>query len=176
MRLALAVSLGLALAACGPRARTSASRAAPADDRAFVFGVLQVPEKLGAPGCVALIEAAHERPAGAAHGCVAMAPDGVFWIADVRPTRWVVDGVVAGGKLHRFGEAARPFAVQPGALHDWGVFRVVTDAAPGRLALEPSDRPTHEEVLRKVLEKEGLEPRWRARLEERLRAARGTGT
>ena len=176
MRLAVPIALLLAVAGCAHRssststsAPTPASAPAGAVARAFVYGVVEVPAAIGPAVCVAVIEAERVRPAGARHGCVPATADGLFWVPDVAPIRWVVDGVWAGGALRRFAKAA-PFAVAPGALHDWGTFRVELSGTE-MVRLVPASRPTRAEVLRRLLAQDGVAPRWKERISAHLAAA-----
>jgi len=166
VRGAVPIALLLAVAGCAHR---SAPAPAASDGRAFVYGVVEVPAAIGPAVCVAVIEAERVRPAGARHGCVPATADGLFWVADVAPIRWVVDGVYAGGALRRFAKAA-PFAVAPGALHDWGTFRVELSGTE-MVRLVPASRPTRAEVLRRLLAQDGVAPRWKERISAHLAAA-----
>jgi hypothetical protein len=163
-RLGASLVVAAALAACAPRARAPA----PSDDGGFVYGFLEVPPALGPPSCVALIEADHDPVAGGRHGCMATSPDGLFWQEDLRPIRWVVDGVQVGGTFHRLASPA-PFAVAPRALHFWGSARLAPGIDGKGAALTAAPAPTRAELLERLLAKEGISPRWRERIEEQLR-------
>jgi hypothetical protein len=168
----VALAVALAAAGCAHRAAPAAPvapRPQPADGRAFLYGVVEVPAALGAPACVVVIEADRDRGAGGRHGCLPATADGLFWAQDLAPIRWVVDGVYAGGALHRIAGAA-PFAVAAGALHDFGVFHLAPGGARGA-ALVAASRPTRDEVLRRLLAQDGIASRWKERIEARLREA-----
>jgi hypothetical protein len=70
-----------------------------------------------------------------------------------------------------------PFPVKEGELHLYGIYRyeVVSNPLIGQatFALEPTRRPTHAEVLRKLLARDEISERWKQRIRAKLKELGG---
>jgi hypothetical protein len=162
----------VALAGCAPGLRTVTT-----PDGAFIYGFFAVPEKEGDVNYVGVIQAERVGIAGRA-GCMPTSPEGLFFIEDVPPIRHNVFSFYVDGSAHQLGDMAKPFPVKPGELHLYGIYqyRKLSDPGIGRagkFALTPTSRPSHAEVLRKLLQQQNISARWKRRIEARLREVGG---
>jgi hypothetical protein len=166
----LAAGLLLASASGCTGIRTVESR-----DGAFIYGFIDVPEDVGWANCVGIIQA--EKTAagiGYRNGCMATSGEGLFFIQNVPPMRYTIHGFTIERNHHNLGPLAKPFAVQAGSMHYVGTFKYRLISEPGilkagRFTLTPASRPTHAEVLRKLLGQELVDARWKRRIQARLR-------
>jgi hypothetical protein len=166
------VAVALGLAACAPGIRT-----VPTNDGAFIYGFFAVPEKVGTANCVGIIQAEKVGIAGRA-GCMATSPEGLFFIENVPPMKYNVHGFYIDLAFNSLGDMAKPFPVKAGSMHYYGAYRYekVSDSGIGRAGkfrLTPTSHPSHAEVLKKLLVQESIGPRWKKRIQARLRELGG---
>ncbi len=170
-RLAAALLLAAAAAGCAH------VRTVTTPDAAFVYGFFDVQEKVGAANCVGIIQ--NEKVGIAArHACMATSPEGLFFVQDVPPMLYNVHSFYIDDTFQSLGAMAKPFAVKAGSMHYYGSFRYqrVSDAGIGRagkFTLTPASHPTHAEVLKKLLVQGSISPRWKKRIQARLRELAG---
>ena len=144
-------------------------------DAAFIYGFIDVPENVGWANCVGIIQ--EEKTAagiGYRNGCMATSGEGLFFIQNVPPMRYTIHGFTIEKNHHNLGPLAKPFTVQAGSMHYVGTFKYRLISEPGllkagRFTLTPAGRPTHAEVLRKLLGQELVDARWKRRIQARLR-------
>ncbi|MGB8931258.1 MAG: hypothetical protein WCC48_08430 [Anaeromyxobacteraceae bacterium] len=165
-RAAAATLALLALAGCA-RIRTTQSK-----DAAFIYGFIDVPEAVGSASCVGIIQDERVGIAGR-HQCMMTSPEGLFFIEDVPPMRYNIHGFYVDRTFNSLGAMAKPFAVGAGEMHFVGSFRYRELERPGigragRYSLTPAARPSHAEILKKLLLQD-VGPRWRTRINARLR-------
>lgn len=162
-----ACACALVLAAACARVRTVETK-----DAAFIYGYIDIPEKVGTANCVGIIQDERVGIAGR-HQCMMTSPEGLFYIENVPPMRYNIHGFYVDRTFHSLGAMAKPFAVAAGAMHFVGSFSYQVLEEPGigragRFALGPSRRVSHADVLRKLLQQPDLAPRWKKRVAARL--------
>lgn len=141
-------------------------------DAALIYGFFDVPESVGDANCVGIIQ--DERAGiGMRHGCMATSGEGLFFVENAAPGRYVIHGFYVDDVSHSLGPAAKPFLVAPGSMHYVGTFRYRRIVEPGvlragRFSLTPASHPTHAQVLKKLLGQVS-DPRWKRRIAARLR-------
>ena len=171
-RVLAALAVLAAATGCAPGLRRVST-----PDGAFIYGFFAVPEKEGDVNCVGLIQAERVGIAGRA-GCAPTSPEGLFFIQDVPPIQHNVHNFYIDLNAQQLGDMAKPFSVRPGELHLYGIYqyRKISDPGIGRhgkFALTPTSRPSHAEVLRKLLQQQNISARWKRRNEARLREVGG---
>ena len=120
---ALAV-LAAVVAGCAPGIRRVST-----PDAAFIYGFFDVPEKVGSANCVGIIQAEKVGIAGRA-GCMMTSPEGLFYIEDVPPIRHNVHAFYVDNTHNSLGSMAKPFAVKPGELRLWGIYKYEVVSKP----------------------------------------------
>jgi hypothetical protein len=123
-------------------------------------------------GCVGVVQ--DERVGGSfRQGCMAGQPDGLFWAADVPPIRHNLHGFHVEDTYNSLVKFRQPFPVNEGELHFYGIYRYEVVSNPiigkGTFALVPTCRPTHAEVLRKLLARDEISDRWKQQLRPKLK-------
>lgn len=144
-------------------------------DAAFIYGFIAVPEKAGDANCVGIIQD-EKAPIGYRHGCMNTSPEGLFFAEDVAPGRYNIHGFYVDRTFNSLRGIAKLFPVKPGELHLYGIYRYEVVSRPligqGKFSLTPGG-PSHAEVLRKLLQQESISPRWKKRIQARLRELGG---
>ena len=145
-------------------------------DGAFIYGFFAVPEKVGGANCVGIIQ---DEKAGIGYrsGCMSTSPEGLFFAEDVPPMRYNIHSFYVDDTFNSLGNMAKTFSVRPGELHLYGIYRYQVISKPllvgqGKFSLTPGG-PSHAEVLRKLLVQENISPRWKKRIQARLKELGG---
>jgi hypothetical protein len=167
----LAVVAAVALAA-GPGC-VAHIRQTSGPEGAFIYGLFDVSgTKDGAVSCVGVTQ---DERVGLAmrHGCMSTMADGLFFLEDAPPVRHYLHGFLMDQTYNSLRGFQEPFPVKEGELHLYGVYRYEKISDPfignGSFALQPTNRPSHAEVLRKLLAQENVSDRWKQRIRDRLK-------
>ncbi len=167
---AAALAAALALAGCA-----NGLHRVSTPDAAFIYGFIAVPEKVGSANCVGIIQD-EKAPVGYRHGCMNTSPEGLFFAEDVAPGRYNIHGFYVDRTFNSLRGVAKLFPVKAGELHLYGIYRYEVVSKPligqGKFSLTPGG-PSHAEVLRKLLQQEGIAPKWKRRIQARLRELGG---
>jgi hypothetical protein len=170
------VLAALALVAAASAGCAPGLRKVSTPDGAFVYGFFAVPEKVGDANCVGIIQDEKVGIAGRA-GCMSTSPEGLFFAEDLPPMRYNIHGFYVDRTFNALGDMAKPFAVKPGELRLYGIYRYQVVYKPllvgqGKFSLTPGG-PSHAEVLRKLLQQESISAKWKKRIQARLRELGG---